>query len=273
MNKDNQILKSNLSTLLKRFSKTDVISKIDDEYQNNKAINIDTWRIQDNSYLKDISLNEKTLETISRDMLNHGIIVPLLVRPLLEGQYELVVGRRRLECAKKLQFTSISCVIQDFSDENMLLYMLFACQKEKNKPIIEMATICQILCDKFKYTQGTLADILNTSRSQITNLIRILKLPKQIQDDLVAGKLSYGHARALAVLSPEDIMKVVDVIYKNKLSVHDVEYLVSELEAKRGYDEILKSYQKKNHLKAKINGKHLILSFDSQEELLKFLKK
>ena len=155
----------------------------------------------------------------------------------------------------------------------MLLYMLFSYKMDKTKSVVEMANICNVLCKKFHYTQATIADLLDISRAQVTNLIRILNLPKKLQRDVGKGRLTYGHARAIAVLNEEQMLEVASMIYEKKLSVRDTEYLVNEMRSHHKYEDILTNFKKRNNLEAKINGKQLILSFKSKKDLTRFIIK
>lgn len=133
---DNQILKSNLSTLLKRFANTSVIEKFNDASQNNTVFTIEVSNISNNRYLKNIEIDEKAISSVIKDIKYHGIISPLLVRTIEEGKYELITGRTRFMCAKRLKLQNVPCMIQNFSDEDMLLYMLFSYKLEDRKSVV-----------------------------------------------------------------------------------------------------------------------------------------
>ena len=272
-NNDNQILKSNLSTLLKRFANTSVVDKFGDTLQSNNVFTIEVEKISNNRYLKNVEVDEKAITSVIKDIKYHGIINPILVRTVAESKYELITGRTRLICAKRLKLKNVPCMIQNFSDEDMLLYMLFSYKMDKTKSVVEMANICNVLCKKFHYTQSTIADLLDISRAQVTNLIRILNLPKKLQRDVGKGRLTYGHARAIAVLNEEQMLEVASMIYEKKLSVRDTEYLVNEMRSHHKYEDILTNFKKRNNLEAKINGKQLILSFKSKKDLTRFIIK
>ena len=272
-NNDNQILKSNLSTLLKRFANTSVVDKFGDTLQSNNVFTIEVEKISNNRYLKNVEVDEKAITSVIKDIKYHGIINPILVRTVAESKYELITGRTRLICAKRLKLKNVPCMIQNFSDEDMLLYMLFSYKMDKTKSVVEMANICNVLCKKFHYTQATIADLLDISRAQVTNLIRILNLPKKLQRDVGKGRLTYGHARAIAVLNEEQMLEVASMIYEKKLSVRDTEYLVNEMRSYHKYEDILTNFKKRNNLEAKINGKQLILSFKSKKDLTRFIIK
>ena len=259
-NNDNQILKSNLSTLLKRFANTSVVDKFGDTLQSNNVFTIEVEKISNNRYLKNVEVDEKAITSVIKDIKYHGIINPILVRTVAESKYELITGRTRLICAKRLKLKNVPCMIQNFSDEDMLLYMLFSYKMDKTKSVVEMANICNVLCKKFHYTQATIADLLDISRAQVTNLIRILNLPKKLQRDVGKGRLTYGHARAIAVLNEEQMLEVASMIYEKKLSVRDTEYLVNEMRSHHKYEDILTNFKKRNNLEAKINGKQLIIN-------------
>ncbi|MCU1551211.1 MAG: ParB/RepB/Spo0J family partition protein [Glaciihabitans sp.] len=158
-----------------------------------------------------------------------GVLQPIVVRPLVgavEGgpQYELIMGERRLRATKQLGLDSIPAVIKNTADENMLRDALLENLHRANLNPLEEASAYQQLLSDFGITQEQLAERIGRSRPQITNTIRLLKLPASIQQKVAAGVLSAGHARAiLGVVDTEAMERLSDKIINEDLSVRAAE--------------------------------------------------
>ena len=124
-----------------------------------------------------------------------GVLQPIVVRPLGAG-YELIMGERRLRASKEAGLVSIPAVVRETADENMLRDALLENIHRANLNPLEEASAYKQMLEDFGTTQDQLADKLGRSRPQITNTLRLLKLPMDVQDKVAAGVLSAGHARA-----------------------------------------------------------------------------
>lgn len=165
-----------------------------------------------------------------------GVLQPIVVRELPsptgaaagETQYELVMGERRLRASKELGLESIPAVIKDTADENMLRDALLEnLHRSQLNPLEEASAYQQLLSD-FSITQDQLATRIGRSRPQITNTIRLLKLPTAVQKRVAAGVLSAGHARAiLSVVDVEEMGRLADKIVNEDLSVRAAEAVAS----------------------------------------------
>ena len=158
-----------------------------------------------------------------------GVLQPIVVRPLqgaTEGgpQYELIMGERRLRATKALGLTSIPAVIKNTADEDMLRDALLENLHRANLNPLEEASAYQQLLADFGITQEQLASRIGRSRPQITNTLRLLRLPTGIQNKVAAGVLSAGHARAiLSLTDPEAQQRLADKIVNEDLSVRAAE--------------------------------------------------
>ncbi|GAB3794903.1 ParB/RepB/Spo0J family partition protein [Humibacter antri] len=159
-----------------------------------------------------------------------GVLQPVVVRPLsgLPGKYELIMGERRLRATKTLGLATIPAVVKDTADEDMLRDALLEnLHRSQLNPLEEASAYQQLLAD-FGITQDELATRIGRSRPQITNTIRLLKLPSPVQQRVAAGVLSAGHARAILAAGDTDAMqRVADKIVNEDLSVRAAEALVS----------------------------------------------
>jgi ParB family chromosome partitioning protein len=158
-----------------------------------------------------------------------GVLQPIVVRPLAgasEGgpQYELIMGERRLRATKQLGLATIPAIVKNTADENMLRDALLENLHRANLNALEEASAYQQLLNDFGITQEQLADRIGRSRPQITNTIRLLKLPTSVQQRVAAGVLSAGHARAILAAGDSAAMeKLSDKIINEDLSVRAAE--------------------------------------------------
>lgn len=161
-----------------------------------------------------------------------GVLQPIVVRTKGDG-FELIMGERRLRASKAAGLTSIPAVVRETADENMLRDALLENLHRANLNPLEEASAYKQLLEDFGTTQEQLADKLGRSRPQITNTMRLLKLPMAVQTRVAAGVLSAGHARAL-LGAPDDaaILSLADRTVREGLSVRGLEELVSGFKRK-----------------------------------------
>lgn len=150
----------------------------------------------------------------------------MLVRKSLKG-YELIAGERRMKASKMAGLKEIPAVVLDFDDADMMeVSLLENVQREDLSPIEEAEGYNQII-KKLGYTQDELSKKISKSRTYITNILRLLKLPPKVQEMVNKGKITYGHARALLGLNDEDkIVELANRIVNEGLTVRDVENIV-----------------------------------------------
>lgn len=151
----------------------------------------------------------------------HGVLQPLLVRPLEGGSYEIVAGERRWRAAQEAQLHKLPVVIKEIDDRTALEIALIENLQRQDLNPVEEAEGYQRLMDEFSYRQEDLATQLGKSRSHIANTLRLLKLPVVIADYLREGLLSAGHARA--ILGASDMKALAEAIVKQGLSVRETE--------------------------------------------------
>jgi len=163
-----------------------------------------------------------------------GVLQPIVVRPLGAG-YELIMGERRLRASKEAGLSSIPAVVRETADENMLRDALLENIHRANLNPLEEASAYKQMLEDFGTTQDQLADKLGRSRPQITNTLRLLKLPMDVQDKVAAGVLSAGHARALLSTNDENTMRALaSRVIREGISVRGLEEIVSGAKSKPG---------------------------------------
>jgi ParB family chromosome partitioning protein len=161
-----------------------------------------------------------------------GVLQPIVVRPMGAG-YELIMGERRLRASKEAGLLSIPAVIRETADENMLRDALLENIHRANLNPLEEASAYKQMLEDFGTTQDQLADKLGRSRPQITNTLRLLRLPLDVQDKLAAGVLSAGHARALLSTNDETTMRALaSRVIREGISVRGLEEIVSGAKTK-----------------------------------------
>lgn len=188
--------------------------------------------IQPNPYQPRRQFDEDRLEELVESIRQHGVLQPLVVRPL-EGGYQLIVGERRWRAARRAGLSMVPVVIRDVDEiEMMELALIENLQREDLTPI-EEAQAFHRLINEFGLTQEELAEVVGRSRSGIANTLRLLNLPEDVQDNVSRGTLSMGHARALLALNnPEQQIEAAELVVKRGLSVRQTEELVRRLVAR-----------------------------------------
>lgn len=170
------------------------------------------------------TFDETALEELADSIRQHGVLQPLLVRPLASGGYQLVAGERRWRASRLAELKEVPVIIKELSDtEAMEIAIIENLQREDLNPI-EEAEGLQALIDKCGYTQEQVATSVGKSRPAITNALRLLKLPEEVRDMAKDGTISAGHARALLAFDNQPMMiECANQIVSKKLTVRDVE--------------------------------------------------
>ena len=189
---------------------------------------IDTARIKPGRYQPRTRMDEQALKELSDSIRAQGLLQPVVVRPH-DGGYELIAGERRWRAAQMAGLKQIPAVVRDVPDEAALVMALIEnIQREDLNPM-EQASAVQRLIDEFKMTHEQAADAVGRSRSATSNLLRLLKLARPVQEMLMRGVLEMGHARALLPLDGARQIEVAMRIGTKQLSVRETEALVQQL--------------------------------------------
>lgn len=172
------------------------------------------------------TFDEGALQELADSIIQHGVLQPLLVRPLPTGGYQLVAGERRWRASRIAGLKEVPVVIKELSDvETMEIAIIENLQREDLNPI-EEAEGLQALIDRCGFTQEDVAVSVGKSRPAIANALRLLKLPPEVRDMTRNGDISAGHARALLAFDNDAmIYEISQNIIKNNLTVRDVERL------------------------------------------------
>ena len=191
--------------------------------------------IEANPFQPRTHFNEEALDELVTSIEEHGIIQPITVRRVNDTRFQLITGERRLRAAAKAGLKNVPAYVREAEDENMLELALVENIQREDLDAIEVAISYQRLIDECKLTQENLGDRVGKKRATVTNYLRLLKLPADIQAAIRERKLSMGHARALLGVEDPDVqLEIYEKILKQDLSVRKVESLVQK--ARKGDD-------------------------------------
>lgn len=212
------------------------VSKVLDDIQNGEVETesqeqkkIPVSEIRPNPYQPRKIFDQEALKELSESISQHGVFTPILVKKSIRG-YDLIAGERRLRASKLAGIEEIPAIIVDFDDQQMMEIALLENIQRENLNVIEEAKAYDELIKRLNYTQEQLAHRVGKSREHITNLLRLLKLPADVQEYVVTKELSMGHVRALLGLKNEEsIRKVAKQAINQNLSVRKVEQLVKDI--------------------------------------------
>jgi ParB family chromosome partitioning protein len=186
-------------------------------------------RIRPGRYQPRTRMDEQALAELADSIRAQGLMQPLLVRPVEQGAYELIAGERRWRASQMAGLAEVPVLVREVPDEAALAMSLIEnIQREDLNPMEEAAGL-QRLIDEFKMTHEQAASAVGRSRSATTNLLRLLKLARPVQEMLMAGELEMGHARALLALDGARQVEAANRVAARGLSVRETEALVQGL--------------------------------------------
>ncbi|KAA9155091.1 ParB/RepB/Spo0J family partition protein [Microbacterium lushaniae] len=197
-----------------------------------RLVSIDPHAVVPNPRQPRTHFDADDLAELVHSVREFGVLQPIVVRDVGEGRYELIMGERRTRAARDAGLTSIPAVVRDTADEHLLRDALLENLHRSQLNPLEEASAYQQLLEDFGITQEELASRIGRSRPQISNTIRLLRLPMPVQQRVAAGVLSAGHARAILSLEDESSMrKLADKIVNEDLSVRAAEAAAKSADA------------------------------------------
>ena len=245
-----------------------------------KEINLS--EIRSNPYQPRKTFNQEALQELADSIKAYGVFQPIIVKKSIKG-YDLVAGERRVKASKLAGMETIPAIVKDFSDEMMREIALLENLQRENLTAIELAWAYKGIIDSLHITQDELANKIGKSRSSVTNTLGLLRLPNSVQNMILDGKLSMGHARELSKLEDNDkIVEYAKNIVNNDLSVRDVENLSKSTEVKKKnpinrvhkeneYDYVERKLKEVFGTKVRVDGKKIEISFDNNNDLDRIL--
>lgn len=207
----------------------DTIFAENETEDSNSSVMLKISEIEPNRSQPRKDFDENSLSDLAQSISQHGLLQPLLVRPLPIGGYQIVAGERRYRACRMAGLTEVPVTIRELSDtETMELALIENLQREDLSPI-EEALGYKALIDEHGFSQEEVATSVAKSRPAIANSLRILKLPDSVLEYVKQDKISAGHARALLMLDNEkDMLELAELIYKKDLSVRQAEKLAKK---------------------------------------------
>ncbi len=200
-----------------------------DEPPRDALITLPVARIQPGRYQPRTRMDQQALAELAASIRAQGLMQPVLVRPVDRDRYELIAGERRWRAAQMAGLAEVPALVREVPDESALaLSLIENIQREDLNPL-EEASGLQRLVDEFRMTHEQAADAVGRSRSATTNLLRLLKLARPVQDLVMEGALEMGHARALIALEAARQIELARRVAAKGLSVRETEALVQKM--------------------------------------------
>jgi ParB family chromosome partitioning protein len=259
---------------------------VDNKTEDSGTVTLRISEIEPNRSQPRKDFDEQALAELADSIKEHGIIQPLLVRPLPSGNYQLVAGERRWRASRMIGLDEVPVVIRDIPDEQAMEIALIENLQREDLNIIEEAMGYKTLMEEFEMTQEDVSAKVGKSRPAISNSIRLLNLPKEVVAMVKDGSLSARHARALLSLGDEQlIISTAISAADGKLTVRDIEKMCREKadKPKKAKTAVPVFYQEAalaltdaiGH-KVKISGNHkkstIQIEFYSEDELKDIIK-
>ncbi|MCX6799859.1 MAG: ParB/RepB/Spo0J family partition protein [Candidatus Falkowbacteria bacterium] len=252
-----------------------------------RLLEVNPHEIQINPYQPRRRFKEEQLQELMDSIRQHGLIQPLVVTRREDGVYELIAGERRLRASQNLGLKTVPVVVRDADSQQKLEMALVENIQREDLNAIEMALAYRKLLDEFNISQDVLAQRVGKARPTVTNTLRMLNLPNHIQEALIDGLISEGHAKIIVGLDTEDKQtKLFQQILDNKMSVGAAHKETrrmggtKEARVKMNYQDKDKEYILRDFFKTKVEimrnskgGGKIVLDFYSDEDLDNFIKK
>ena len=237
--------------------------------------------IQKNPYQPRKEFSEEKIQELAQSIKENGLIQPIIVRKSPVLGYEILAGERRYRASIAAGLSEVPVIVKQLSDQDMMLHSIIENLQRENLNPIEEAKAYQSLIDK-GFTHTEIAEKMGKSRPYITNLVRLLGLPKHILTEVESGKLSQAHARLLIQLSSDKQDKLLHRIKTENLSVRQVEQILQKTKksSRKEKDHFVKEEEQKLKkilgldvqisLQKKDSGK-ISISFHNQDEYQQFI--
>lgn len=260
-----------------------VEEKIVEETPKDEIVEIPINELMSNPYQPRKVFDEEALKELSESIKEHGVFQPIIVKKSVKG-YNIIAGERRTKASELAGLKTVPAIVRDFSDEEMMQVALLENLQREDLSAIEEAKAYKSIIESLRLTQDELAKRLGKSRSHITNMLGLLRLPLSVQDMVLYGKISMGHARVLSKLeNSEQIEDLANKVISENLSVRDLEVLTNESSYVRStpsskprkskeYKYVEDAMKEKLGTKVAISGNKIKISFVTKEDLNRILE-
>lgn len=198
----------------------------------NAVVELDINKIEPNKEQPRKNFNEQSLNELAESISNYGLIQPIVVKKN-EDYYKIITGERRWRASRIAGLKAVPCIVKEYSSQETLEVSLIENIQRENLNPIEEAKAYNILINEFNLTQENVAEKVGKSRSNITNILRLLNLDSRVQNFIIENKITSGHARALLAIEDNNIQfELAEKIIEDSLSVRQVELLVKSMNNK-----------------------------------------
>ena len=257
---------------------------IEDAKNNNEIVEVNLDELRPNPYQPRKIFDENALNELAISIKEQGVFQPIIVKKSIKG-YEIIAGERRFRASKIAGLKTIPAIVKDYSDNEMMQIALLENLQRENLTSIEEAKAYKGIIDSMNITQDELAKKVGKSRSHITNMIGLLKLPVSVQDMILYNKISMGHARVLSKLEDKgQIEELAGKVIDEGISVHELEDLASGSEYKKAvkitrkkdtnaeYKYLEKFMKEKLGTSVKISDSKMTIKFANIQDLNRILE-
>lgn len=259
-------------------------NKIIEEADKDEIIEIDLSQLRSNPYQPRKIFDEEALKELSESIKEYGVFQPIIVKKSIKG-FDIIAGERRVKASKMVGKTTIPAIVRDFTDEQMMQIALLENLQRENLTAIEEATAYKDIINALSITQDDLAKKLGKSRSHITNMLGLLRLPNSVQDMVLKSEISMGHARVLSKLeNNEDITSLAEKVVNNNVSVRELENMVNskykrtveinrrEKSNSKEYKYIEEALEDKLGTKVRLSSNKIVVNYTSLNDLNRILE-
>ena len=250
---------------------------------NEEIIDINLSDLRANPYQPRKVFNDEALNDLAESIKEHGVFQPIIVKKSIKG-YEIIAGERRVRASKLAGLEKIPAIIRNLNDEQMMEIALLENLQRENLSAIEEAVAYKSMVEKLNLTQEELSKKVGKSRSHITNILGLLRLPKEVQEMVATNKLSMGHARVLSKLEDnEKILEMARQIVERKIPVRELEQQAEDKAKKVKIERKVKTtnndfkyveelLREKLDTKVKIKDRKIEISFTNVADLNRILE-
>ena len=257
--------------------------KVYETATNEEIIDINLSDLRANPYQPRKVFNDEALNDLAESIKEHGVFQPIIVKKSIKG-YEIIAGERRVRASKLAGLEKIPAIIRNLNDEQMMEIALLENLQRENLSAIEEAVAYKSMIEKLNLTQEELSKKVGKSRSHITNILGLLRLPKEVQEMVATNKLSMGHARVLSKLEDnEKILEMARQIVERKIPVRELEQQAEDKAKKVKIERKVKTtnndfkyveelLREKLDTKVKIKDKKIEIAFTNVADLNRILE-
>ena len=256
---------------------------VDEAKKNKEVVDLPLSELRPNPYQPRKIFDDEALNELAASIKANGVFQPIIVKKTIKG-YDIVAGERRYRASKKAGLTTIPAIVKDFTDEEMMNIALLENLQREDLTAIEEANAYKVMIENSNITQEELAIRVGKSRSHVTNILGLLKLPKSVQDMVLYNKISMGHARVLSKLEDKDqVEELAEKVIKEDLTVRELESLSNKEDLKRStpinrvkkeneYSSVEHMLKEKLGTKVKINNNKITIGFSNVQDLNRILE-